>query len=886
MSTELLSESVRTSIQTGCHRRPNGFGVRRAAQVLVLAALAAILPQSTTAQTWELVWADEFDYNGAPDPSKWDYDIGAGGWGNQESQYYTDRPENVRVDGDNLIIEARAESFSGSDYTSARVVTRGLASWTYGRIEARAQLPSGVGTWPAIWMLAEDSPYGIWPASGEIDIVEHVGKDQGRVHSSLHFQNRNSPLGNNPTGSMEPGFVSTSFHLYAVEWGPREIRFYVDDQLVDLRTPGTNQIGVYQNPQQGWAEWPFDQPFHLLLNIAVGGTWGGPTIDTAAFPTQMLVDYVRVYENVGTLPQVTLGPVPTTVDAGGTVTLSAQATDPDGQIAKLELLQGEVPIALAASGSLESTFANAQSGCYAISARAEDATGWPRQTEAVEMEVGTGCGQAPATISPHPIPGVLEMEYYDLGGNGVAYSELDGSNQVGGFRSDEAVEIGIYDDGSGGLYMTGISRRDWVEYTVEMQEGIYRIDALARRTTASVSDPGRFELQIDGTAVASITVGPETDWTVSSEVDVALPGGMHVLRFQPRQAGFEIDRITFVETGASPIVSLDAPADGTTLAEGADVVISASASDTDQDLAGVIVRQGIGVLTTLSSAPYETTISGASAGCYSITVQAFDARGNTATSSAADVQVGQSCVRAPYLMRPAVIPGTIQAAYFDLGDAHLDLTSGDGTFRSEPVDLAFDATEGYYVTDVASREWIGYTVNVASAGTYRVDARVRATTVGALELEMDQQQVGDRLTVPATNSVWQTVTLGEVPLAAGVQELKLDIRSGGFEIASLRFVDPTDTSVSPELPERLILGTVYPNPARNQISLPVTIPGSAEVTLELTDLFGRRVSREIRRLPAGETTLTVPVGNLASGTYILTATVEGTRLVRPVTVLN
>ncbi len=843
-------------------------------------------PQHAAAQTWELVWSDEFDYTGSPDPAKWDHDLGAGGWGNQEAQYYTARPENVRVNGDHLIIEARAESFSGSNYTSARITTRDRASWTYGRIEARAQLPAGVGSWSAIWMLSEESPYGIWPASGEIDIAEHVGKDQGRVHSSLHLKNRNSPLGNNPTGSMEPGFVSTSFHIYAVEWEPRQIRFYVDDQLVDLRVPGTNQIGEYQNPQQGWAEWPFDQPFHVLLNVAVGGQWGGPTIDAAAFPTQMLVDYVRVYEDAGTLPEVTLGPVPASIEAGGSLMLSAHATDPDGQIGVLALLQGEVPIAQGAAESLETTLQNAQSGCYAISARAVDTMGWPRQTPSMPLEVGAGCGQAPATISPHPVPGVLEMEYYDLGGNGVAYSELDGLNQVRGFRSEDAVEISYYDDGSGGLFMTSIGRRDWAEYTVEIQEGIYRLDALARTTTASASDPGRFELQIDGTAVASLTVGPESDWTVSSLVDIALPGGVHVLRFQPRQAGFEIDRITFVETGASPLITLDSPQDGATIEDGGDVVVSASASDADQDLAGVIVKQGIGVVATLTSPPFETTLSAASAGCYSISVEAFDARGNTATSTAASVRVGAACVRAPYLMRPAVIPGMIQMANFDLGDAHLDLTSGDGTLRPEPVDLAFDATEGFYVTDIATREWIGYTVNVISAGTYRVDARVRATTDGALELEMDQQQVGDPLTVAATNSAWQTVTLGEVPLAAGVQELRVDIRSGGFEIASLTFVDPTDTAIARELPGVLVLGAAYPNPARDQFRLPITIPGPAEVTLELTDLFGRRVSREIRRLPAGETTLSVPVGSLASGTYILTATVEGRRLVRPVTVLN
>lgn len=478
------------------------------------------------------------------------------------------------------------------------------------------------------------------------------------------------------------------------------------------------------------------------------------------------------------------------------------------------------------------------------------------------------------------------MEYYDLGGNGVAYSELDGLNLAGGFRSEEAVEISFYDDGSGGLYLTNIGRRDWVEYTVDIQAGTYRLDALARTTTASERNPARFDLEIDGAAVASLTIGPEADWTIASQVNVSLPGGVHVLRFQPRQSGFEIDRIRFTETGASPLVTLDSPLDGATVAEGGDVVISASASDPDLDLAGVIVKQGIGVVATLATAPFETTVSTASAGCYSISVDAFDARGNKATSAAASVQVGAACVTAPYLMRPTAVPGTIQMAYFDLGDGYVDLTAGDGFFRTEPVDLAWDATEGFYVTDVASREWLGYTVNVTSAGTYRVDARVRATTDGAVELEMDRQQVGDRLTVAGTNSAWQTVTLGEVLLTAGVQALKFDVRSGGFEIASLSFVDQTSTTIAQELPGSLVLGAVYPNPARDQFRVPVTLPGSGVVTLEITDLFGRRVSREVRQLPAGESTLSIPVVNLASGTYLLTATVNGSRLVRQVTVVN
>ncbi|MBO6575939.1 MAG: glycoside hydrolase family 16 protein [Rhodothermales bacterium] len=242
-----------------------------------------------------LVWSDEFNYEGAPDPSKWDYDTGAGGWGNNEAQFYTNNLDNARVDGEHLIIEAHKEDLGGSSYTSARLVSRGKAAFLYGRVEARARIPAGVGTWPAIWMLPEDWEYGGWPDSGEIDIMEHVGKDEGRVHASLHMGELNHLRGNPVSGSISVPDATTAFHVYAVEWEPDEIRFYIDGTQVPLQTSAVPGVGRYQNPERGSGYWPFDKRFHLLMNIAIGGNWGGPDIDDTMFPVRMEVDYVRVY---------------------------------------------------------------------------------------------------------------------------------------------------------------------------------------------------------------------------------------------------------------------------------------------------------------------------------------------------------------------------------------------------------------------------------------------------------------------------------------------------------------------------------------------------------------------------------------------------------------
>src|SRR6266480_2759035 len=165
-----------------------------------------------------LVWGDEFNYTGLPDSSKWNYDVGGHGWGNNELQFYTSkRLENARVENGNLVIEARKENWHTNHYTSARLVTKGKGDWKYGRMEARAKIPSGLGTWPAIWMLASTTPLK-WPDDGEIDIMEHVGFDQGRIHGSIHCKKYNHVIGTQKTATILVPDCSTAFHVYGLEW--------------------------------------------------------------------------------------------------------------------------------------------------------------------------------------------------------------------------------------------------------------------------------------------------------------------------------------------------------------------------------------------------------------------------------------------------------------------------------------------------------------------------------------------------------------------------------------------------------------------------------------------------------------------------------------------
>jgi len=236
---------------------------------------------------FELVWSDEFNYSGLPDSTKWNYDTGGHGWGNNELQFYTsNRVENARVENGNLVIEARKEKWQDNNYTSARLITKGKGDWKYGRVEVKARIPKGVGSWPAIWMLASTNPL-VWPDDGEIDIMEHVGYDQGNIHASIHTKDYNHVINTQKTAIVNVPDCSEQFHVYALDWTKDSIKIFVDDR----------SYFSFANEHKGKGTWPFDMPFHLLLNIAVGGNWGGQKgVNEKIFPLKMEIDYVRVYQ--------------------------------------------------------------------------------------------------------------------------------------------------------------------------------------------------------------------------------------------------------------------------------------------------------------------------------------------------------------------------------------------------------------------------------------------------------------------------------------------------------------------------------------------------------------------------------------------------------------
>jgi beta-glucanase (GH16 family) len=243
----------------------------------------------TVARFTELVISDEFDADGAPNSALWDYNIGTGenGWGNGELQYYTDRTENVKVENGVLLITAKKESFEGSNYTSARILTKGKFEQTYGRFEARIRLPYGQGMWPAFWLLgANCGPAVVWPQCGEIDIMEYRGQNPTTILGSVHGNGYSGGEAITKSYSLLDDRFDTGFHVFGIEWGPEFINYYVDDVLY-------NQITPADVP----GEWVFDHPFYIIINMAVGGSFVGSPNNETIFPQTMLIDYLRVYKS-------------------------------------------------------------------------------------------------------------------------------------------------------------------------------------------------------------------------------------------------------------------------------------------------------------------------------------------------------------------------------------------------------------------------------------------------------------------------------------------------------------------------------------------------------------------------------------------------------------
>ena len=468
---------------------------------------------------YQLVWSDEFD-GGSIDSQNWEHQVFGGlGSGNNELQYYTDRPENSYVSGGYLHIVALEEQYEGYDYTSARLHSAGRQDFLYGKMEARIKIPGGQGYWPAFWMMPTDWAYGGWAASGQIDILEAVKKldyIRGSVHYGGEYPDNRNSFGDYREGRGPRATIfSDDFHIYTIEWEPWEFRWYVDGNHYYTRT------------YTGWwvdtAAWndlaPFDEEFHFILNVAIGGNWPGDPDESTVFPQEMLVDYVRVSKVPNTDPTITItSPLNGANPPAGTITIEASASDSDGTIDRVRFFAGSTFLGEDNTAPYSINW-DAVDGCYTLKAWTMDDVGGIDE-DSIDITVGAGCPQLPFYGDPQAIPGRIEAEDFDLGTNGEAYYDYDAGNNGGQYR-DTDVDLEACTDTGGGYNIGWISASEWMDYQVDVAAaGSYTIEC----RVASNATGGSFSIEFNGQTKATFNIPVTGGWqnwvTLSTVADL------------------------------------------------------------------------------------------------------------------------------------------------------------------------------------------------------------------------------------------------------------------------------------------------------------------------------------------------------------------------------
>ncbi len=464
---------------------------------------------------WQPVWCDEFEYTGLPDDERWNYDVGGHGWGNNELQYYTFEDEdNAFVDNGVLTIRTIKESVSGSDYTSARLITKNTGDWLYGKVQVRAKVPAGRGTWPAIWMLPTDWEYGGWPDSGEIDIMEYVGYQPDVIHGTIHTGRYNHMLGTQVGKSRSITTAEEEFHVYEMEWEVGVIRLYIDGALFatfDYDPTDNTDVDSYQ-------AWPFDKRFHLILNTAFGGNWGGAQgIDDTVLPVDFVIDYVRVYQKdyAGmdeSAPSAVTNFVALDTRSDALFLSWTPATD-DVMVKHYNIYQGDDLIArTTVNGHLISELQASTS--YEFTIVAEDFAG------NLSPEVTTSF----TTATPPVVTDRIEAEDY---------------NTMSGVQTETTTDSG------GGENVGWVDADDTMTYLLTVTEaGDYEIDF----RLASLSNGAHFDLYQGSTllvAMDTAATGGWQNWQTFTSGIVTLQEGTYEFTIRARDGGFNINYFTF-----------------------------------------------------------------------------------------------------------------------------------------------------------------------------------------------------------------------------------------------------------------------------------------------------------------------------------------------------
>lgn len=727
---------------------------------------------------WTLIYNDEFDTGGLPDPSRWTVDPRPKGWINSEQQVYTDAThDNAVVRDGNLVITGKKDYPTGNPnepWSSARVISQGKMDFLYGKVEMRAKLPRARGSWPAFWLMPTVSTYGTWPKSGEIDILEHVGNTFGKAMCAVHTENKNWTNGGNLGGNEMLPDLDTVYHVYGLEWSPDSLRFTHDG----------NGFYTYVNPGTDWRDWPFDKPFYIILNIAIGGGLGGNIVE-ADWPDSMRVDYVRVYQKgLGTpvLDSVEVTPAGISVLPGETQQFTATIRDQNGHV-----MNGITPVwSITGSGNTISA-----SGLATI-----NSTGTVTATAVHDSITLSGTTDVLVRATNYkPVPARIEAEDFD--NSNACCSETTA-------------------DTSGGLNMSHISNATWFEYDIDVPDSqAYRI-----RFRVAANSLAGLTVTTDTTELTTVQLpasGGWQQWITVTSAPVVLDEGHKTIRVRSNTGGWNFNWLEIVPASAHQAEGMVIKPDSAEIFAGQSVQFNAWGYDADSNYLMLSPAPAWAVSGTASRISADGLLQGDSAGLYTI----------MATSGALTGTAFAEVRGVPVFSRMEILPDTVivpvhasqqfSVKGYDQYDTQVPITdtvswsvtgsgnmiSPDGvlTAGSAPGVFAVTATAGavsdtlavelgytcsvnhqYEAESASSRaagpyleatddvgggqhfagitagKWFAYNnLKVPSAGRYNI--RLRVSTTAPAQIKIGHGAFTFRIiNVPSTNGEWQTIS--------------------------------------------------------------------------------------------------------------------------------
>lgn len=727
---------------------------------------------------WTLIYSDEFTTDGLPDATKWTIDARPKGWINGEQQVYTDATHNnARVRNGNLVITGKKDFPTGNPdapWSSARVISQGKMDFLYGKAEMRAKLPRARGSWPAFWLMPTTSAYGAWPKSGEVDILEHVGNTFGKAMCAVHTENKNWTNGGNLGGNQLMPDVDTVYHVYGVEWSPDSLRFTHDG------------VGFYTyvNPQTNWKDWPFDKPFFVILNIAIGGGMGGTIVD-ADWPDSMQVDYVRISQKgLGTpvLDSVEITPSNLAVLPGKTQQFTARVLDQNGHV-----MQGITPVwSITGSGNVISA-----SGVATI-----NSSGVVTATATHNSITVSGITNVNVRATNYkPIPVRIEAENFD--NTNICCTEPTA-------------------DTSGVLNVSYIGKASWLEYDLDVPDSAaYRI-----RFRVAVNTPAGFSIKMDTTELTTVQLpasGGWQKWMTVTSAPIVFGPGQKTIRLTANTAGWNFNWLQIVPASAHQVENVVVKPDSARIFAGDSLQFTAMGYDADSNYimlspapvwtvsgTGNLISAG-GLLRTDSTGQYTVTAtSGALSGAAFVNIvgvpvlSRIDIKPDTVV---VPVRASQQFTAKGYDQYNTQVPLTDTVFWSVTGSGNSISTSGvltagnaPGTFivtansgtvtGTLPVELGYtcsvnnryeaesassrapgptlettDDTSGVqHFTGITAGKWFAYNnLKVPSPGKYNI--RLRVSTTAAAKIKIGHGTFTFRIIdVPSTGGQWQTIS--------------------------------------------------------------------------------------------------------------------------------